>query len=161
MPDHSQNGSGQNDNTWGQDQDQNQDQNGNGNNGWDAGSGKQEDNGQKWASGSNGSNGTVRKRRDDHWGNDTHLGGNITWEEQKDTVPSTTGPAADNNVVGWDVVTDRVVEEVSPDSRKSDKGKDEEKPDNVMPGSWVETPGGVPAWGDVNAAVDTQGGIVW
>ncbi|KAJ4254605.1 hypothetical protein NW757_004940 [Fusarium falciforme] len=161
VPDHSQNGSGQNDNTWGQDQDQNQDQNGNGNNGWDANSGKQEDNGQKWASGSNGSNRTVRKKRDDHWGNDTHLGGNITWEEQKDTVPSTTGPAADNNVVGWDVVTDRVVEEVSPDSRKSDKGKDEEKPGNVMPGSWVETPGGVPAWGDVNAAVDTQGGIVW
>lgn len=159
MPDRSQNGSGQNDNTWGQDQNQNQDQNGNGNNGWDAGSGKQEDNRQKWASGSNGSNQTVRKR-DDHWGNDTHLGGNINWDDQKDTVPSTTGPAADNNVVGWDVVTDRVVEVVSPESRKSDKGKDEEKTDNVMPGSWVETPG-VPAWGDVDAAVDTQGGVVW
>ncbi|KAL2680943.1 hypothetical protein Neosp_008546 [[Neocosmospora] mangrovei] len=162
VPDHSQNGSGQNDNTWGQNQDQNQDQNGNGNNGWDAGSGKQEDNGQKWASGSNRSNGTVRKKRDDHWGEDTHLGGNNfnKWEEQKDTVPSTTGPTADNNVVGWDLGTDRVVEVVSPESKKSDKSKEEEKPDNVMPGSWVETPG-VPAWGDVEAAVDTQGGVVW
>ncbi|KAJ4324166.1 hypothetical protein N0V84_003999 [Fusarium piperis] len=170
-PDNSQNGSGQNDNTWGQNdntwgqndntwgqnQDENQHQDGNGNTAWDN-SGQQEDNGQKWASGSNGSNGTVRKRRDDHWGNDTHLGGTYTWEEKKDTVPSTAGPAADNNVVGWDVVGGGVADNVSPDSRKSDKGKDEAKPDNVMPGSWVETPG-VPAWGDASAAVDTQGTI--
>ncbi|RSL71063.1 hypothetical protein CEP54_001419 [Fusarium duplospermum] len=158
VPDHSQNGSGQNDNTWGQTENQNQDQNGNGNNGWDTNGEQQEDNNQKWASGSNMSNGTVRKRRDDHWGNDTHLGNTGRWEEVKDTVPSTSGPAADNNVLGWDVVNKGVVEEVSPDSRKSDKGKDEEKPDNVMPGSWVETPG-VPAWGDASAAVDTQGTI--
>ncbi|RSM06326.1 hypothetical protein CEP52_005735 [Fusarium oligoseptatum] len=158
VPDHSQNGSGQNDNTWGQTENQNQDQNGNGNNGWDTNGEQQEDNNQKWASRSNGSNGTVRKRRDDHWGNDTHLGTTAgVWEEVKETVPSTSGPAADNNVLGWDVVGDRVAE-VSPDSRKSDKGKDEEKPDNVMPGSWVDTPG-VAAWGDASAAVDTHGAI--
>ncbi|RSL88346.1 hypothetical protein CDV31_016072 [Fusarium ambrosium] len=158
VPDNSQNGSGQNDNTWGQIENQNQDQNGNGNNGWDTNGEQQEDNNQKWASRSNGSNGTVRKRRDDHWGNDTHLGTTAgVWEEVKETVPSTSGPAADNNVLGWDVVGDRVAE-VSPDSRKSDKGKDEEKPDNVMPGSWVDTPG-VAAWGDASAAVDTHGAI--
>ncbi|RSL63678.1 hypothetical protein CEP53_004334 [Fusarium sp. AF-6] len=158
VPDHSQNGSGQNDNTWGQTDNQNQDQNGNGNNRWDTNGEQQDDNNQKWASRSNGSNGTVRKRRDDHWGNDTHLGATTgVWEEVKETVPSTSGPAADNNVLGWDVVGDRVAE-VSPDSRKSDKGKDEEKPDNVMPGSWVDTPG-VAAWGDASAAVDTHGAI--
>ncbi|KAF4997940.1 hypothetical protein FDECE_11933 [Fusarium decemcellulare] len=162
VPDNERNG-----NNWEQ-QDQNADWNNNDNNNanwgeqtqnndWDAAyNGQQDqDNANNWSSGSHKSNETVKKRSGDHWGNDTHLGGNYAWEEKKD-VASTQGQGGDNNVVGWDV---NGGDNISPDSRNGEEAPPEASVDNVMPGSWVDTPT-VPSWGDPTAAADTQGEAV-
>ncbi|KAF4980887.1 hypothetical protein FZEAL_3209 [Fusarium zealandicum] len=119
---------------------------------WEANTSREvRDNGNTWASGSNKSNDTVRKKGD-HWGTDTHLGG-FNWDD-KNEAPSTQGQGVDNNVVGWDVNAG------SNGSHRSGGSKKDEVPsDNVMPGSWVDTPS-YPSWGDPTAAVDTNGEAV-
>lgn len=113
-----------------------------------------------WSTGSNKSNETVRKG--DHWGNDTYPGASGDWDHPKDGV-SSVGQGADNNV-GVCGANDG-----NANGNGNRNGNENGQPvssagdnsDNVMPGTWVETPG-VPSWGDATAAQETNGAAdVW
>ncbi|KAM5345360.1 hypothetical protein ACJ41O_011222 [Fusarium nematophilum] len=136
----------QNDNnTWGE-----QAQNTNWDNTWGNNSQQGQDNGQNWSSGSHRSIRTIRRKECDHWGEDTHLGNTSNWDDKKGSV-SNQGQGGDNNVVGWDVN--------GGDNHSNGSKRSGMPADNVMPGSWVDTPS-APAWGDPTAAVDTHGQAV-
>ncbi|KAF4990669.1 hypothetical protein FGRMN_8341 [Fusarium graminum] len=111
----------------------------------------QQDQNTGWGSGSNKSNETVRKAGD-HWGPDTFPGASGSWDEQPKDAVSSVGQGADNNVGVWD--TDNANGTEQPSSSQGENG-----PDNVMPGTWVETPAVTagPSWGDPTAAQDTNG----
>ncbi|KAM0341137.1 hypothetical protein ACHAPU_010152 [Fusarium lateritium] len=111
----------------------------------------QQDQNAGWGSGSNKSNETVRKAGD-HWGPDTFPGASGSWDEQPKDAVSSLGQGADNNVGVWD--TDNANGTEQPASSQEENG-----PDNVMPGTWVETPAVTagPSWGDPTAAQDTNG----
>ncbi|KAK6698793.1 hypothetical protein SNK05_011617 [Fusarium graminearum] len=115
---------------------------------------------QEWGTGSNKSNETVRKAGD-HWGNDTYPGASGDWDQPKDGV-SSVGQGADNNVGVL------AADDANGNGNESGNGNDNEPPvstagdggaDNVMPGTWVETPSLTvgPDWGDATAAQETNG----
>ncbi|KAM0271794.1 hypothetical protein ACHAPA_002559 [Fusarium lateritium] len=111
----------------------------------------QQDHNVGWGSGSNKSNETVRKAGD-HWGQDTFPGASGSWDEQPKDAVSSLGQGADNNVGVWDTGNANGTEQ--PASSQGENG-----PDNVMPGTWVDTPAVTagPSWGDSSAAQDTNG----
>ncbi|KAH6969637.1 hypothetical protein DER45DRAFT_57182 [Fusarium avenaceum] len=111
----------------------------------------QQDQNAGWGSGSNKSNETVRKAGD-HWGEDTYPGASGSWDEQPKDAVSSLGQGADNNVGVWDTGKANGTEQ--PASSQGENG-----PDNVMPGTWVETPAvpAGPSWGDASAAQETNG----
>ncbi|CAJ0541731.1 Ff.00g081970.m01.CDS01 [Fusarium sp. VM40] len=111
----------------------------------------QQDQNAGWGSGSNKSNETVRKAGD-HWGEDTYPGASGSWDEQPKDAVSSLGQGADNNVGVWD--TGKANRTEQPASSQGENG-----PDNVMPGTWVETPAVTagPSWGDSSAAQETNG----
>ncbi|EGU75717.1 hypothetical protein FOPG_03852 [Fusarium oxysporum f. sp. conglutinans race 2 54008] len=117
-------------------------------------SGEQDQNQNGWGAGSNHSNKSNEtvKRNGDHWGDDTFPGARGDWSEQP-TI-SSVGQGADNNVGIW-APTDVNGNE---DGNQKPPSAEGEGRDNIMPGTWVDTPGvTMPTWGDPTAARDTNG----
>ncbi|KAJ4119962.1 hypothetical protein NW768_010552 [Fusarium equiseti] len=106
-----------------------------------------------WSTGSNKSNETVRKG--DHWGDDTFPGASGDWDQPKDGV-SSVGQGADNNVGVCEANDGNANENGNGNENSQPVSTAGDSPDNVMPGTWVETPG-VPSWGDATAAQETSG----
>ncbi|KAJ4012151.1 hypothetical protein NW766_007452 [Fusarium irregulare] len=117
---------------------------------------------QRWSTESNKSNETVRNKGA-HWGNDTYPGASGDWDQSKDGV-SSVGQGADNNV-GVCGANDGNANgngngNGNGDGQPASSAGD--NPDNVMPGTWVETPAVTAPWGDPSAAQDTNGAAdVW
>ncbi|KAL7763254.1 hypothetical protein ACKLNR_006612 [Fusarium oxysporum f. sp. zingiberi] len=117
-------------------------------------SGEQDQNQNGWGAGSNHSNKSNEtvKRNGDHWGDDTFPGARGDWSEQP-TI-SSVGQGADNNVGIW-APTDV---NGNGDGNQKPPSAEGEGHDNIMPGTWVDTPGvTMPTWGDPTAARDTNG----
>ncbi|SCO88187.1 uncharacterized protein FRV6_12314 [Fusarium oxysporum] len=117
-------------------------------------SGEQDQNQNGWGAGSNHSNKSNEtvKRNGDHWGDDTFPGARGDWSEQP-TI-SSVGQGADNNVGIW-APTDV---NGNGDGNQKPPSAEGEGRDNIMPGTWVDTPGvTMPTWGDPTAARDTNG----
>lgn len=97
---------------------------------------------------SHGTNNTVQKNGNDHWATAT------TWGQDPEhhTGDSWNNNDNTNNDAAW---CSGANGGGSNASKKSGSAGN-----NVMPGSWVETPT-VPVWGDPTAAADTQGANIW
>ena len=122
---------------------------------------------QRWSTESNKSNETVRNKGA-HWGNDTFPGASGGWDQSKDGV-SSVGQGADNNVGVCGANDGNANGNANGNGNGNGSGSGNgngngqpassagDNPDNVMPGTWVETPAVPATWGDSSAAQDTNG----
>ncbi|KAK7428893.1 hypothetical protein QQZ08_004507 [Neonectria magnoliae] len=92
------------------------------------------------------SNDSARRKQGEHWGSDTWPKSHYSPKDWGTTIPEDqNGQGSNSNATAWG------------QDRPGDSTANSNPPNNVMPGSWVETAAPTPAWGDPSAAVDTQG----